>query len=126
MARRSNKKKKASGSEEYPTSVTGWYKDDDEISLVFKVTPDFLEEILELYEDGDEGVVDEYDDGYARILMYLIPNTGRSNTDLLGSAFIGEPEKRSRGRGRKKNSRRSRDEDDELPSRSKRGGRRRR
>lgn len=91
---------------QYPTSIVAWDKNEDGswISGILKVTPEFLEELIEAYDNGDPDVVDEYNDevtGYIKVSLNLnLQDSG--NVDYLGNL------QRMTDKGKKKKSRSAR------------------
>lgn len=71
----------------YPTKAVGWEKDGDYgyyISVVLTLSYDFLVEVLERYENGDNDVVDGYDERYATLNLTL-NESQYDNCDFMGS-----------------------------------------
>ena len=94
----------------YPTRVVAW-ETDWGISIKVNMTPEFVEELLDLYFDGDEYVVNNNDDRYLNLNISLNESdyAGQGNNpDYIGSAKIPQPPKqgnRKKKRGSKKKTR---------------------
>lgn len=97
------KKKKESSLQK----VTLWEGDDDVYANgTITFTPEFLEELLAAYDDGDEEVVDAYDDSLIKVRISL-RESEYDNVFLYGTVYKSVPKEggRSKSRGRAARSR---------------------
>lgn len=105
------KKKKTTKKRVYQ-NIKGWYKDrgDYVITGLISFTPEFLEELLTRFDEGDDAVIDDYREDDVRVKVLFTLREG-DRDDVYGSVFIAEP-------------RDDDDDDDDDTSRKKRRSRR--
>lgn len=99
----------------YDTSIVVWEKDQTWLSGVCKMTPEFLEELLARYDEGDPSVVDTYNDeatGYIKVDINLNYQE-EGKIDFLGNLRVREDEKPKSKKRRPRNEDYSDSYDDE-------------
>lgn len=91
-------------------NMSGWDSENGTALITGSIsfTPEFLELLLEEFDNDNPRVVDKYNDGCIKVQFALREPNG--NTDYSGNVYVAKEQQKSRGQ---RGSRRRRDDDDE-------------